>query len=463
MRLRHHQAAPGGSVLIIVLWVAFGLVAITLYFGSTMIFEFRAADNRVAGLAADQAIEGAARYVNYLLLNLGTNGMVPDPTTYYRDAVPIGEAHFWFIGRDNNSQIKTNTPTFALVDEASKLNLNTVGLTNLQWLPNITPEFAAAMVDWRDTDSTVTDGGAEAMTYATLQPPYLCKDTNFESVDELRLVYGATMDLLIGEDENRNGVLDDNEYDANGNKQVDPGILEYVTVFSREPNTRTNGAARVNPSNQRQFDALLQTALGPARATQISARLSAASSLGGRPPPGMTNAALLAAAATTYASPLEFFVRSGMTADEFAQIANDITVATGAFIKGRVNVNTASAVVLACLPGLTLDLAQQLVAYRQANPDLLTSIAWVATALGQNNASTLQALGAVDCITTQSYQFTADVAAVGPHGRGYRRARFVFDTCEGTPKIIYRQDLSHLGWALGKDVRQNWLSAKGTQ
>jgi hypothetical protein len=43
-------------------------------------------------------------------------------------------------------------------------------------------------------------------------------------------------------------------------------------------------------------------------------------------------------------------------------------------------------------------------------------------------------------------------------GRGYRRARFVFDTTEGTPKIIYRQSLSHLGWALGLETRQIWLA-----
>src|SRR5271157_1069810 len=34
------------SVLIIVLWVAFGLVAITLYFANAMSMELKAADNR---------------------------------------------------------------------------------------------------------------------------------------------------------------------------------------------------------------------------------------------------------------------------------------------------------------------------------------------------------------------------------------------------------------------------------
>jgi hypothetical protein len=94
----------------------------------------------------------------------------------------------------------------------------------------------------------------------------------------------------------------------------------------------------------------------------------------------------------------------------------------------------------------------------------LNSIAWVVDALGQGNDSTLQALQQTDCITVQTYQFTADIAALGPHGRGYRRVRFVIDTVSGRPNIIYRQDLTHLGWALGKDVRQNWLlAAKDTR
>jgi hypothetical protein len=70
--------------------------------------------------------------------------------------------------------------------------------------------------------------------------------------------------------------------------------------------------------------------------------------------------------------------------------------------------------------------------------------------------------GGRDYVTTQSFQFTADIAAVGPFGRGYRRVKFIFDISEGTPKIIYRQDLSRLGWALGEKARTTWV-AKETQ
>jgi hypothetical protein len=33
--------------------------------------------------------------------------------------------------------------------------------------------------------------------------------------------------------------------------------------------------------------------------------------------------------------------------------------------------------------------------------------------------------------------------------------KFIFDTSEGSPIILYRQDLSRLGWALGEQARRN--------
>ena len=66
--------ARRGSVLVIVLWIAFGLVSLALYFANSMNFELRASDNRVCAMAADQAIDGAERYINYLLTQQVLNG-----------------------------------------------------------------------------------------------------------------------------------------------------------------------------------------------------------------------------------------------------------------------------------------------------------------------------------------------------------------------------------------------------
>jgi DNA uptake protein ComE-like DNA-binding protein len=429
---RAGQDPAAGSVLIVVLWIALGLVTITLYFANSMSLEMRSAENRVSSLAADQAIEGAARYVTYVLSNLETNGLIPDLNTYESEAVLLGEARFWLIGRSDRSDAGS-TPFFALVDEASKLNLNTATAIQLESLPWMTAELAAAIVDWRDTDEDVTDAGAESETYSRLHPSYVCKSAPFETVDELRLVFGATLGLLVGEDANRNGVLDPGELDEDRDNRPDPGILEYVTVYTREPNGN-----RTNVNDRTQLTALLREQFGTARANEILA------ALGGT--------------ATNLRSLLEFYVRGRMKPEELAQIGDLLTTTNGTFLEGRVNVNTASQEVLSCLPGIGTDHAPTLVSYRQTNPDKLTSIAWVAEVLDQANA-----IRAGPFLTTQSYQFSADVAALGPHGRGYRRTRFVFDTSEDTPRIIYRQDLTHLGWALGAQVRQSSKLAQQTR
>ena len=426
-----------GSVLIIVLWVAFGLVSIALYFAHSMTFELRASDNRVAGLEAEQVIEGASRYVNYVLTTYATNGAVPDRINYQHEAVPVGDARFWLIGRPDR-QTTVNEPFFGLVDEGSKLNLNTATIEMLQLLPNMTASLAAAIIDWRDADSTITTGGAEAESYARLPQPYLCKNAPFETVDELRLVYGMTLELLYGEDANLNGTLDPNENDGptsppndDRNGQLTAGILDYVTVYSREPNT---GRTNITSQPPQQFTSLLQQTLGytQIKANQVAARGQASRSV------------------------LEFYynVRQLMTADEFARIEPSITASTGNFVDGRVNVNTASVEVLTCVPGIGADKAQSLVAYRQSNPDKLHSIAWVADVL--DSVSAIRSAGTN--LTTRSYQFSADIAAIGHHGRGYSRARYVFDTSEGATRIRYRQDLTRLGWALGRQARLSLLA-----
>jgi type II secretory pathway component PulK len=450
-----------GSVLIIVLWISLGLVALALYFAQSMNFELRASDNRVSAQAADQAIEGAVRYVNYLLTTQianGSNGCVPDPNGYVREAVLVGDARFWLIGRDTNTPVGPGTLCFGLVDEGSKLNLNVAPSNGIVWLPRMTTDLTQAILDWRDTNGS----GPTVMYYGMQQPSYQCKSDPFETVDELRLVYGATMDILVGEDANRNGILDPNETDENQNSLLDPGVLEYFTVYSREPNTNK---VLINPANVNSggpLDVLLRNALGAARANQILGRFRTASPGGGR----STNVVI--SPPVPIASPLQFYLRAssgsgGMTSDEFASVSTNLTTvpASRPYIEGRVNVNTASAAVLACLLNGDTAAAQQLVNYRRVNSTSLGSIAWVITALGQSFSNDIQALQSWDNMTTQSYQFTADVAALGPHGRGYRRVKFVFDTSSGTPQIVYRQDLTQLGWALGKEARQKWLLAKG--
>ncbi|MEJ5236935.1 hypothetical protein [Limisphaera sp. VF-2] len=433
-----------GSVLIIVLWIAFGLVALALYFAASMGLELRASEHRVAGLQAELAIQGALLHVSNLLATVEEPGLAPDLLPQQCEDVPVGEAKFWLLGR-SDSVFLGDLPAFGLVDEASRLNLNTATREMLERLTNMTPELAAAIVDWRDADREPEPNGAEDEIYLRLNPPYRCKNAPFESVEELRLVHGMTPALLYGEDANLNGILDPNENDGdaslpwdNRDGRLQPGLLEYVTVWSRE-----SGVGRTNVNERESLAALLQSQFGVERANQILLRISVGGGPGSGGGPGGPGGG---AGAPVFTNLMEFYVRSGMTPEEFDLVYPWLTTTNGV-VEGLINVNTASEVVLACVPGIEADGAAALVAYRMANPNPRASFAWVVDVLGRERA-----LQAGPWLTARSSVYSADVVALGRRDRGYRRVRMVFDATEGLPVLRYRRDLTHLGWALGARI-----------
>ncbi|HXJ73310.1 MAG TPA: helix-hairpin-helix domain-containing protein, partial [Candidatus Dormibacteraeota bacterium] len=259
---------------------------------------------------------------------------------------------------------------------------------------------------------------------------YQCKNTNFESVAELRLVAGAYLEILFGEDANLNGILDPNENDGdvstpsdNRDGTIEPGLFEYLTVHTRQPTTGTN------VSNPQQLASLLTDRFGAQRANQVLASIG----------PGA-------------GSVLEFYVRSGLTREEFIQIESSLVGTNGV---GLVNVNTASEAVLRCIPGIGTTNAASLVGYRQSNADKLNTLAWLTEVISRADA-----LAAAPWVTGRTYQFSADIAAVGRHGRGYRRVKMIIDTSEGSFTFRERRDLTQFGWALGRQVRETLLLAK---
>jgi hypothetical protein len=119
-------------------------------------------------------------------------------------------------------------------------------------------------------------------------------------------------------------------------------------------------------------------------------------------------------------------------------------------------VNSASETVLECIPGITQAIAQQIVTARASQAETtgtsVPNLAWV-----QQYIPLSIATQAGPYLTAETFQVSADIAAVGRHGRGYHRTQFVIDTSGtgGTPQIVYRRDLSGLGWAVGSAERQS--------
>jgi hypothetical protein len=144
-----------------------------------------------------------------------------------------------------------------------------------------------------------------------------------------------------------------------------------------------------------------------------------------------------------------------LSEEEFGLIAPELTVKDGAYLYGLINVNTASETVLACLPGMDAGKASDLVAARLSRDTQDTNYAWI---VGVLDPATADNIGPF--VTGRSSQVTADIAAVGRHGRGYRREKVVIDQSTGTPRIVYRRNLSPLGWALGSEIREELANAK---
>jgi len=104
---------------------------------------------------------------------------------------------------------------FGLVDESSKINLNSLPFFDswtpgsarqiLMALPNMTEEIADSILDWVDEDDEEREYGTESSFYSSLSPAYAPKNGPLDSLDELLLVKGVTPELLFSLDTNRNG------------------------------------------------------------------------------------------------------------------------------------------------------------------------------------------------------------------------------------------------------------------
>ena len=283
-----------------------------------------------------------------------------------------------------------------------------------------------------------------------LQPPYLCKNAPFETIQELRLIYGMDMPTLIGEDANLNGILDPNENDGdalppsdNQDSQLDPGLLEYLTAYSREPTITTNGFTRYNVTTF--IVGVGGPALVKALTNNTTITVQRAQQIIGQ---GIESARTL----NPFHSPLEFYMRGGMTltrSPRRKQISGHqrpgvgerehcqhrgFIVHTGFGFRGGRHTHGVPVV-------------------QHQHFERLDR-------MGDTGFAPDQCDSCGPLATGKTYRYTADIAAVGHNGRGYRRTRFVFDTSQGIPVIIYRQDLTQLGWALGKDARSQGLAAK---
>ncbi len=507
-------AAPrrGGFVIVAVLLVIAVLTLAAYQYSTLMDAEFMAAERiRKAGEArvlADSGVHYACAlladpdaFTGKLNSNPFDNPAVFQSVVVKEADSPRAQGRFSLMAPDyaNVSQTGSIPTRFGVVDEAGKLNVNALYAADssgqvlhgaLMKLPNMTDEIAWCIVDWVDPNDEPSAGGAETQYYASLTPPYKCKNAPLDTVEELLLVKGVTPALLYGTDKNRNGKTDPGEDDGLG---FSAGWAAYLTVYSRERNVDSEGNKRVN-LNGNDLTALqtdLTAAVGEELAIFVIAyRLyggTSASTTGATPPkkggtlpsvPGTPERlkqyvqeaikaattpktrisslfALMDATVTITGNPMRPGVafKSPLKSAEpdeemLGKLLDKCTTSANAELPARVNVNTAPREVLMCVPGMTDADADAIIAkrptyYNGDAPDTnFNTIAWLSTAAGLKPA-VMQSLELFVTARTQVYR----VISVGHFDEAgpIARVEAVIDVNQGKPRIAYYRDLTDQG------------------
>ena len=279
----------------------------------------------------------------------------------------------------NDVQLEGCYFSVQVIDESSKLNINTATKEQLLWLPNMVEEIADAIIDWRDANDTTSGVGVEGGYYENMPYRYRIRNGPFKTIRELMLVKGVTAELLYGEDTNFNGKLDYNERDKeltppvdDGDDVLDKGWVDYLTCYSYDKNTDASGGARVNVNSVNQNDMESSLGIKSSQAKWIvdNRNNKKYESIGDLISDSSPREPTSGSRSDPNAS-------EALDLQTFNRIADKITVADGQKVQGRVNVNTASDVVLTALFGggdTAERIADDIIGYRETLASGMESI-----------------------------------------------------------------------------------------
>ncbi|MCF7954273.1 MAG: general secretion pathway protein GspK [Phycisphaerae bacterium] len=424
-----------GTVLIVTIWITLVLASMVIVMSRTLRVDVMSSVNNLSAVQAEATANAAIAYVRARVTSSDDSSV--DYSEKPFEDMDSGSGRFWVL-RPNLSDDKNHD--FGLADEGGKININSASLEMLLKLPSMTSELATAIIDWRDSDSEITAGGAESEYYLLLGESYNCKNAPFETVEEVLFVKGCDHDYLYGEDLNRNGVLDDNENDAqqslpadNSNGKLEPGFLNYVTVYSKQPNGDRGGESKIDVTSKQiasELSKLIKDAIGDEKYYEV-------------------NENIMSSGPYRFQSVIEFYIRSGLSEEDFKKIESKLVAGDDDELPGLVNINTAPKEVLLCLPGLEESDVDSIVAKRADQEDS-DSITWLTEVLEDDKV-----VGIGPYITVTSYQYSADIVALSKDGRSYRRYYVVIDKSEGNAKVVYRKSLTHLGWPLSDELLED--------
>lgn len=337
---------------------------------------------------------------------------------------------------------------YGLDDAASRISLRQTTIDQLAKLPRVTPDLARTLRSATappSTESTVSaasdgsDGSVRSVgSVRSDSPEPTSPAPPIHTLEDLLQLPGITADLLLGEDLNQNGRLEASE-DLNQDGNLDRGLAQYLTLDSFDPDLTREGRRRTRLNDP--SDPLPAIDLPPAFTNYLEAVRASKTRI--EHPADLLDAT----SKVKDAQGAEVAIPSGISKDELPLVLEHFTARSSDKPEpGLINLNTASAAVLATIPGIDESLAESIVSSRTSlSPDRRRTTAWIV----QEGTVTPEAFKSIaPHLTARSHQFHCRVAGYGlPSGR-FRVLEVHIDTSSGRPEVTHLRDVTRLGFPL---------------
>lgn len=480
--------------LIIVLIVVAMLSLAGYTFAELMLSEHQAADAHGRQLQSRYLCESGVAKLNFLLtLDEETlrdrGGLYDNPADLQGipvvDGVQPAERGRFTIVAPRYEADSPPSIRFGLEDESSRLNLATLMTQSddpveqrdrLMKLPAMTEEVADSILDWIDADEDTREFGAEAEYYSGLEPSYGPTNGTPASIEELLLVRGVTPSLLFGLDLNRNGFADPHELGTalpegvESDGTFDRGWAGMLTLFSGEANLTPTGEPRIN-LNETDLEKLyadLSASDQAAMAGFIIAYRQYGPYTGSQkvgngptPTPNFTKAGSYKFASILDLAGAKTGVTSGSNVQVLAspiesdplklgavlpELFDALTTTSAKTIPGRINVNQAPREVLLTVPGLTEEMADQIISSRFPEPTEELPGSEHPTWLMSQAIVTLEEMKTLlPYLTSRGSVYRAQVVGYYEDNGPAVRAEVLIDATSGTPRQLLWREMTHLG------------------
>jgi hypothetical protein len=201
-----------GSILIVILFVmsVLGLTAVSFAYRTGIHLRMARRRSVMASLES-QAISAVEVAISRLRANTNEFDHWAEPWHSHRPLSDEGWLPEWQADREGGTL--DYQVDYHVIDEEGKLHVAYASGDALEKL-GMSPSQISSVLDWMDENSSAEPEGAEHEYYQSLAEPYRCKNAAMNLLDELLLVRGITSEDYLGEDHNKNRLLDGCEKDG---------------------------------------------------------------------------------------------------------------------------------------------------------------------------------------------------------------------------------------------------------